>query len=42
MSLVIFSKKEAWGKGYATEISIGQIEMLQNSFDNASIIEPKL
>jgi len=31
-------KKEAWGKGYATEISIGQIEMLKNSFDNASII----
>ena len=31
-------KQEAWGKGYATELSIGQIEMLKKSFDNVSIV----
>ncbi len=31
-------KQEAWGKGYATELSLGQIEMLKNSFDNVSIV----
>ena len=31
-------KQEAWGKGYATELSIGQIEVLKESFDNVSIV----
>jgi len=31
-------KQEAWGKGYATELSLGQIEKLQKSFEGASIV----
>ncbi len=30
-------KQEVWGKGYATELSLGQIEKLQESFEGASI-----
>ena len=31
-------KQEAWGKGYATELSLGQIKKLQESFDGVSIV----
>ena len=31
-------KQKAWGKGYATELSFGQIEMLKKSFEGASIV----
>ncbi len=31
-------KQEAWGKGYATELSLGQIAKLQESFEGASIV----
>ena len=31
-------KQEAWGKGYASELSIGQIEMLKKSFEDVLIV----
>ncbi len=31
-------KQEAWGKGYATELSLGQIKKLQESFEGVSIV----
>ena len=31
-------KEDAWGKGYATELSFGQIEKLEESFEGASIV----
>ena len=31
-------KQEAWSKGYATELSFGQIKKLQESFTNVSIV----
>ena len=31
-------EQKAWGKGYATELSWGQIKKLQESFENLSIV----
>ena len=31
-------KQEAWGKGYATELSLGQIAKIKESFSNPSIV----
>ncbi len=31
-------KQEAWGKGYATELSFGEIKKLQESFEDVSIV----
>jgi len=31
-------KQKAWGRGYATELSLGQIKKLQESFSDVSIV----